>query len=610
MASSVVAAGSERPPQSARDAVSAADLARQFSRVELTDVLFTPPAQEPAPDTAEPASPISPSPATLSVHGIVRNALTGDPLPRVLVHVEGDAAAGALTDGDGKFEISGLAPGPQIFEIVKPGFLDLDRRSDGLASEDASGSSHNVVVAPEMPDLNFALAPACAIHGRIALSTGDPAQGIEVQLLRRNVQDGRGVWQAAAATRSLSDGSYRFAGLPDGEYAVYTNPALDSEPAMSFVVPGRGANVAREGYASQFYPDARDLAGAAKIHLANGEQAQANLSLTLEPFHTVTATATFADGKSAADHPGLNFSAAVTDAQGHQLPYTAFYDQSTHTVQALLPDGTYSLKLTATLRFLTRISSGFTGEVIQPSLPPVGSVEFTVAGHAISNLRVPLTTPSPASVRLTVTHSASAQPQKLAHQPAEMIVTASQAGGWIGDGITSNFARGLDSGPMDADYLPAGPYWLHARPTRPGVCVESFTAGAVNLAREPLVLGLSGAAAPLDLTVRDDCASLNLSLPAGLSIMAPGEERAFTVYVVPDFDSTAEIDPVILRPTTSATATIESLLPGDYHVYTFSTPVALEYHNRDALAALSDSARAITLAPGATASLVLEAPDK
>jgi hypothetical protein len=135
-----------------------------------------------------------------------------------------------------------------------------------------------------------------------------------------------------------------------------------------------------------------------------------------------------------------------------------------------------------------------------------------------------------------------------------------------------------------------------------------FTAGGTNLAREPLVIGPAGVTAPLDLALRDDCARLTLSLPTASAALAPGEERWYTVYVVPDFESTENTTPQTLRPSSGGTVTLEALTPGSYHVYTFAAPLVLEYHNPVALAALPTLGQAITLSPGATSSLVLEVP--
>ena len=72
----------------------------------------------------------NPSSAT-AVHGIVRNGASGDPLPRALVRINGDASTGVLTDGDGRFEIADVPDGPQEFTVVKPGFMDQVEAGDG-----------------------------------------------------------------------------------------------------------------------------------------------------------------------------------------------------------------------------------------------------------------------------------------------------------------------------------------------------------------------------------------------------------------------------------------------------------------------------------------------
>ena len=54
--------------------------------------------------------------------------------------------------------------------------------------------------------------------------------------------------------------------------------------------------------------------------------------------------------------------------------------------------------------------------------------------------------------------------------------------------------------------------------------------------------------------------------------------------------------------------TVNGLTPGNYHVYTFVGAAQLPYRNRAALAALRVPGQAISLGPGTTGSLVVEAP--
>src|SRR3954453_5018839 len=150
------------------------------------------PGQSPVPDPAPPEGPTETvnvgnaggpaegapltNVARTTVHGVVKNAATGEPLARALVRIEGDAVTGALTDGEGRFEISGVPLGPQAFQVMKPGYIDEAAGAGGRATivNGASNSEHNVYVAGDMPELAFKLAPTNAIRGEVELSTGDP----------------------------------------------------------------------------------------------------------------------------------------------------------------------------------------------------------------------------------------------------------------------------------------------------------------------------------------------------------------------------------------------------------------------------------------------------
>jgi hypothetical protein len=549
-----------------------------------------------------------PNAARVSVHGLVKNAVTGEPLPRALVRIEGDAAAGALTDGDGRFEIPGVPVGPQSLQVLKPGFRDVSEGvNQAVLGIGATNSQHSVQVMPDMADLVFAMSPTNSIRGQIELSSGDPAQGIGVMLLRKSVQDGRAVWQAATNTRTNSDGVFRFAGLADGIYAIYTEPAMDTDLPVSLVAAGQGRLVSRAGYASVFYPEARDVAGAGKIQLAGGQQAQANMLLTQEPFRLVRATVVMPGAGQ--DEQATNLSVMVLDAQGHQLPYGAEYDKPNHAVQAFLPEGAYSFLVTA-MKPLTfeRVDGRFAPNQSGEDRQLAGAVDFSVSNRAVTNLRIPLAPQRTSRVQVSVLRTNPQQAPELNGQGSPIVVTVSQAGGWISDGMVSSFAEGYATGPLETSPMAPGMYWAHVAIPQKNLCEGSFTAGGASLAREPLVLGLSGATAPLTLTLRDDCASLKLSLPLSVEMPASGDEPGYSVYVIPDFDSTADVTPVTLRPWLGGTFTLNGLTPGNYHVFVFAEPVELEYRNREAMAQLPQAGQAVTLTPLETASVVLEVP--
>ena len=575
-------------------------------------------SQEPDPAQSPPNEPEkAPAASVATVAGVVRNGATGEPLPRSLVRIEGEADTGALTDGEGRFEIPGVPLGPQTFRLLKPGYLDRPYATEEIGYQ-SDGPAHSVLVASAMPELNFALSPTSSIHGHIELSTGDPAQGLTVTLMKQVVRDGRAVWAQDATTRTNGDGAYRFAGLPDGVYVVYTQATIESEPAVTVVAPGSGQKVARSGYPSVFFPEAREFTGASRIHLTGGQQAEANLSLTLETFYMVTATAFAPNGRPygdnmTADNLSALLSPQVLDASGHRLAYSAQYDAATHTVQASLPDGTYTLLVEAAPDEVVEMSAArrpLRPGAKQPYL--AGFVEFSVAGHAVANLRIPLSPIPSWPIRLSAARAAGQAGQSpIAGQGLQNLITVAASD--ASDAPSDTGGTGATAEPAGTDLLElnsAGPgsYWIDTQVNDRSLCVGSFTAGGINLARETLNLALAAAAPPMELTLRDDCAKLALELPQALAAFTPGDEPFYTVYVVPEFDTTADIPPLTVHPSSGATVTVDGLTPGNYRVYTFDRPVRLEYRNPAALAALPSPGQAVVLSPGTTTNLVLEAP--
>ena len=241
----------------------------------------------------------------------------------------------------------------------------------------------------------------------------------------------------------------------------------------------------------------------------------------------------------------------------------------------------------------------------------MGQVDFSVAGKAVTGLRIPLAAQRSNRVQLSLLHS-GAQPASNAarsnNPDSPIVILLSQAGTGVTDGMVSSYAEGYATGPIETAYMGPGSYWVHTALPQKSMCESSFTAGGASLAREPLILSLSGASAPLTLSLRDDCATLKLALPATSDNLDVGEEPFYTVYVVPDFDSTGDVTPITLRPSSGGTVAIEGLTPGDYHVYTFAGHVELEYRNREALASLPNPGQTVTLSPASTTSLVVEVP--
>jgi len=574
-------------------------------------------AQSIEPDSGSGSAPLAP---LVTVHGLVKDAVSGQPLARVLVTVDSRFGAGALTDGDGRFEISGVPAGSTAIQLEKPGFEDASDPQRSMMLTSSRGAPHSITAAADMPDLEFAMRPLNAIRGQIQLSTGDPAEKFRLELLAESIVDGREVWRTIAVALSNADGAYRFGGLSDGLYAVETQPSLDGEVDGIPSALNRTTPMVRNGYARTFYPDAREFSGSARIRLSGGQTIQANLSVKQEPFHLIRATVS-GPGLDSVGHDTVlsvngtsmtvarsGFDSQVLDTRGHALPYRAEFDSKSHMVQALLPDGDYILRVSAfgpSKPFVN--SSG--GIVSHVGNLMSGQTDVSVDGHAVTNLRIALGPENSSSLEVIVNHTntQAPQPSDSGNGGGGIFISASQAVE-SGSEMNSMFAQGAVPGSLDTQPLAPGSYWLHTTVAQPGLCEASFTAGGANLGHEPLVVGLNGSSAPLTLTLRDDCASLKLSVPPAMTASAAGEGGERYVCVVPDFDSTTETRPVRLSASALNSYTLDGLTPGAYHVYVFSKTTDLPYRDPQAMAALNLQGQAVTLSPGATSSLVLEAP--
>jgi hypothetical protein len=565
--------------------------------------------QSPGEQALQPDSQNTPAASLTTVHGVVRNDASGAPLPRVLVQIEGSQIA-QLTDGEGRFELTGVSVGPQIIRLRKPGFLDRPYATEDVGYQ-GDGPAHSVLVVAEMPELNFALTPTSAIHGRIELSTGDSGQGIQVTLLKQIIRNGRAVWTQNGSTKTNGSGAYRFAGLPSGVYALYTQPTLESEPATTAMA--KGAKITLSGFPSTFYPEAREFSGAARIRLKAGDQAEVNLRLTLEQFYAVKAAAILPNGKPFEGKgteqnffsPKPTLLAAVLDTAGRELSYKAAFNAAAHTVEAALPNGSYSLLLAA------RRGGAEGNSVAKPELL-WGFSELSVEGSTVVNLKIPLAPQPSWPIHLRTTQTKFQAGANSRPELKDLVsVTATMAGDApISDSGADSLAENIGPELLDVSGAGFGPHWIGTLVNDRSLCVDSFSAGGINLAREPLNVTLGGSPPPMELTLRDDCAKLALTLPPALADFLPGEEPFYTVYMVPDFDTTADIPPMTLHPSSGATLTVDGLTPGSYHVYVFNEPVRLEYRNPAVMAALPTPGQQVTLSAGATGNLMLEVPGR
>jgi hypothetical protein len=564
------------------------------------------PQQEP-PQSADPAQ--QPDTGVLvTVRGVVMNAASGEPLPRALVKLEGDLTLGAMTDGEGRFEIPGVPEGLQTLDVVKPGFHGKVHVSDFILPV-----THTARVVTGMPELQFSLAPDNALYGKVTLSTGDPGVGIGLTLLRQTIQDGHASWREIERHQSTPEGDFRFSGLEDGTYLLMTQPTFDNDrdapPSCDQKAPAEVP-----GYPVMFYGGSADLDGAARIALAGGQAVQANLVLTLAALHAVEAVPTKVPAGAQ-----WHFNSALLDHSGLRLEYPVRENVKDHSLCAFLPDGTYTLTIDGEMNE----GVGQPGRVFLRQAPRArqvtGMIDFGVDGRSPMRLGVPLTsgvaTPihfryEPDPPKPQVNNRFDGNPEGADPDPDPMQFSVTLTNGIAGRGDSNLNASRVSNDLYELDRLAPGGYWIEAATSRSGICLGSVTAGGQSMGHTPWTAGQNGTGEAIDVVLRTDCAKLTLQLPAGLLGEGTGEAPAFYLYVVPEFDSVGGVHDGVVQTFAERSETLEDLTPGTYRVVSFDTPQQLEYRKAGALDRLHGQGQEVTLPPGGSVNLVLEIPTK
>jgi hypothetical protein len=288
-------------------------------------------AQQPAPVRDGPR----PGPAG---GGVVRGrVLTSDtdvPIRDCLIDLirESDGQATyARTGLDGRFELTGLAPG--IYRLVaRPTTTHAGYLASGIRHAGSGDGPHVVEVVDGRPvaDVVIRLVRGAAIGGRVIDDRGEPVAFIEVHLGRP--RDGELERVSANRTVMTDDlGRFRVAGLAPGTYVVVAEPMMG----------GRAASADPTSPLRTYYPTEPDHTTAQAISLTTGQDID-GLELRLLRGRLYRVAGRILDSRG---QPAGRATGYVNTTQGaHELRVLPDGSFSA----ANLPPGRYSLR--ATLR--------------------------------------------------------------------------------------------------------------------------------------------------------------------------------------------------------------------------------------------------------------------
>jgi hypothetical protein len=439
--------------------------------------------------------------------------------------------------------------------------------------------------------LTIQLVPEALIIGRVNLPTTDGTDRLTVELYKRTVQDGRARWEQAGSTRTRANGTFRFADLGGGSYKIFTQEEIDRDP-LTFDPRGQ-----LYGYPPVYYPSFNDFESSSTIRLTAGATVSVNLTPMRREYYPIKI------GISNAPQ-GAGFQIEAWP-QGHPGPgYSLGYEQDEQSIVGMLPDGNYTVEANAYGPTIStgQMNIGVKGGGVEGatlSLVPNGSIQV--------NVKQEMTASEMASQGSTyeVNGKPASKSQYILSSVQVNLVPLDefQRGGMGGFGQTGT----ADGETRVLEHVSPGRYRVHVN-TQLGY-VAAMNSGGLDLSHNPLVVAPGGTSLPIEITLRDDGATVEGTIEnwrretQGRDTLLPGQQLA-CIYLVP---MTETMTPPLVGWTGDGHFSLQQVPPGSYRALAFNRqPGELEFTNEEAMKKYEAKSQVIQLEAGQKQELKLQ----
>jgi hypothetical protein len=509
-----------------------------------------------------------------SVSGMVINAVSGEPVRKALVQLNGPQQRAVFSDGEGRFQ----------FDAVPAGSLSLSAQKQGFFGEHELRNSivRQIEVGPDSDAVVLKLTPEGVIAGKVMTTDGTPLEHVPVTMTYLNVREGRKHWESIGNSSTSEDGRFRFANLRPGTYYLAAGPVTPQVDSL-FEVPQE----AKSGYPGVYFPGVPDMASASPIALSAGQQAEADFSLNEVPVYMLSGTIS-----GYAANQGV--SVQLCDQAGSPLPLSGQFSADNGRFDFHgVPAGNYVLKAFSQAA---------------PNQPIRAEIRFSLASN-LFNLHMALSPAIsvPISVRMESVAQSGPGAMNYARPASQGLplgarLVASQPGAsdWYASlegtpGSQTLIFHNVEGGRYTVELMPQPPWY-----------VQSAEYGQTSLLTDDLVLTSGSPPSAIQVVLRNDVGTLS-----GTVTEHAGAEVPATIVAIPDGFTKALPQLSYYYPPKDNNAApgefvIHSLAPGDYQVFAFDHAESIEYANPDVLQNYASQAAHVTLAPNQRAKVTLE----
>lgn len=507
-----------------------------------------------------------PTAARYVLTGTVISNATGAGIPFALVQVDQSAK---LADQNGNFRFENISSSTVNLQAHKPGFFQENELNEphapAFSTVTLSSPSTNVIVR---------LIPEAVISGHIENPEGQPLGGLPVRLRFAQIVNGRRMWQQQGGRSTDDDGNFHIANLRPGTYFVQVGPNPRARPLdeenKSEVIP------------ALYYPGVREMSAASPIRLAPGQRVSLDFETKRVPAYRVSGAVTGMTGNNG----GLT----LVDQDGESANVGIRLDPRTGRFDAFpIPAGSYRLRYngrdTEGTELYADVPINLTGDLTELRIPVQRAitipVEYQTEYRKSESARNTLTDFGPGgSFKNSRPHSG--QLRLISRQPPyQQFWASSQTAGGV------EAFRGVQAGTYDVEVESIGMGY-----------VASVSWAGRDLLREPLVLADGTDPQPIQVTTRDDGASLSGSVQIGNGI------QSAQVLMIDEDTSGAPPRPLFVSG--SGAFQVHGLAPGRYDILAFDRLDGIEYRNPQALDAYLSHATHVTLSADEQAKVTLD----